>query len=139
VDEVVKDQDSMGMGFMKYMGCSVSFVGSFVEGVWHLRLHYNLFKPIVLSFLFFSYFKDELKANVMEWFPDNENVTHKYLVEMRRMDRDETPFLSVVQLRATILAWWLDDGNVISLDIDDCDRLAHDETSFPPTNPLGIL
>jgi hypothetical protein len=75
----------------------------------------------------------------MEWCPDNENVTHKYLVEMRRMDRDETPFLSVVQLRATILAWWLDDGNVISLDIDDCDRLAHDETSFPPTNPLGIL
>jgi hypothetical protein len=35
-------------------GCSVSFMGSFVEGVWHLRLQCNFPKPIV--FPFFIYF-----------------------------------------------------------------------------------
>jgi hypothetical protein len=58
---------------------------------------------------------------------------------MRRLARDETPFLSVVQLRATTLAWWPDDGNFIPLDTHDHDRSTHDETSYPPTNPLSIL
>jgi hypothetical protein len=58
---------------------------------------------------------------------------------MRRMARDETSFLLVVQLRATTLAWWPDDGNSISLSSHDHDRSAHDETSYPPTNPLSIL
>jgi hypothetical protein len=58
---------------------------------------------------------------------------------MRRLARDETPFLSVVQPRATTLAWWSDDGNVIPLDTHDHDRPTHDETSYPPTNPLSIL
>jgi hypothetical protein len=88
---------------------------------------------------FFHVLKDELKATVLAWCPDNDNVTHKYLVEMRRLARDETPFLSVVQLRATTLAWWPDDGNVIPLDTHDHDRPARDETSYPPTNPLSIL
>jgi len=39
------------------------------------------------------------------WCPDNDNVTHKYLVEMRRLAHDETPFLSATQLRAITLAW----------------------------------
>jgi hypothetical protein len=58
---------------------------------------------------------------------------------MRRLARDETPFLSVVQLRATTLAWWPDDGNVIPPDTYDHDRSARDETSYPPTQPLSIL
>jgi hypothetical protein len=87
---------------------------------------------------FFHVLKDELKATVLAWCPDNDSVTHKYLVEMKRLARDETPFLSV-QLRATTLAWWPDDGNVIPLDTHDHDRSAHDETSYPPTNPLSIL
>jgi hypothetical protein len=95
--------------------------------------------PSFFHSLFLSCFKDELKAIVLAWCPDNDNVTHKYLVEMRRLARDETPFLSVVQLRATTLAWWPDDGNVIPLDTHDHDRSARDETSYPPTNPLSIL
>jgi hypothetical protein len=58
---------------------------------------------------------------------------------MKRLPRDETPFLSVVQPRATTLAWWPDDGNVIPLSTHDRDSSARDETSYPPTNPLRIL
>jgi hypothetical protein len=60
-------------------------------------------------------------------------------MEMRRLARDETPFLSVVQLRATTLAWWPNDGNVTPLSTHDHDRPARDETSYHPTNPLSIL
>jgi hypothetical protein len=88
---------------------------------------------------FFHVLKDELKATSLVWCRDNDNVIHKYLVEMRRMARDETPFLSVVQLRATTLAWWPDDGNVISLDTRDHDKSARDETSYPLANPLSVL
>jgi hypothetical protein len=44
----------------------------------------------------FHVLKDELKATVLAWCLDNDSVTHKYLSEMRRLARDETPFLSVV-------------------------------------------
>jgi hypothetical protein len=54
---------------------------------------------------FFHNLRDKLKAIFLAWCPDNDNVTHKYLVEMRRMARDETPFLSAMQLRAITLAW----------------------------------
>jgi hypothetical protein len=87
----------------------------------------------------FHVFRDELKATVLAWCPEDDSVTHKYFVEMRRLTRDETPFLSVVKLRATTLAWWLDDGNFILLDTHDHDRTTSYDTSYPPTNPLGIL
>jgi hypothetical protein len=45
---------------------------------------------------FFHALRNELKTTVLAWCPDNDSVTHTYLVEMRRMTRDETPFLSVV-------------------------------------------
>jgi hypothetical protein len=95
--------------------------------------------PSFFHSLFLSCFKDELKAIVLAWCPDNDNATHKYLVEMRRLAHDETPFLSVVQLRATALAWWPDDDNVILLDTHDHDSPTQDENSYPPTNPLRIL
>ena len=79
-----------------------------------------------------------MKATILAWCPNNDNVTQKYLVEMRRLAHYEPPFLLVVQLRATTLSWWPDDGDVISLDTHDHDRLTHDETSYPPTNPLSI-
>ena len=66
-------------------------------------------------------------------------VTHKYLAEMGRLARDETPFLSAMQPRAITLACWLDDGNVIPLDIHEHDRPTRDETSYPPTNLLSTL
>jgi hypothetical protein len=58
---------------------------------------------------------------------------------MRRLDCDETPFLSLVELRSTTLAWWLNDGNVIPLDTHDHDNSTRDKTSYPPTNTLRIL
>jgi hypothetical protein len=53
----------------------------------------------------FHVLRNELKATILAWCPDNDIVIHKYLMEMRRITHDETPFLSVVQLRATTLAW----------------------------------
>jgi hypothetical protein len=55
--------------------------------------------------LFISKFREKLKATVMAWCPDNYSVTHKHLVEIIRMARDETPFLSAMQLRAITMAW----------------------------------
>jgi hypothetical protein len=34
-----------------------------------------------------------------------DNVTHKYFTEMRRLARDETPFLLAMTPRATTLVW----------------------------------
>jgi hypothetical protein len=74
-------------------------MGAFVEGVWHLRLRCTFSNHLlaILSFLyFFHVLRNKLKAIVLAWCLDNDSVIHKYLVEMRRMARDETPFLSVV-------------------------------------------
>jgi hypothetical protein len=59
-------------------------------------------------------------------------------MEMRRLARDETPFLSAMQLRAIALVWRPDDDNVIPLDIHGRDRSARDETSYPSTNLSSI-
>jgi hypothetical protein len=67
-------------------------------------MHFFQAHPFCHS-LFLSCFKDKLKATVLAWCPDNDSVTHKYLAEMRRLARDETPFLSAMQLRAITLAW----------------------------------
>jgi hypothetical protein len=48
--------------------------------------------PLSIFHLFYV-LKDEFKDTVLVWCPDNDNVTHKYLAEMRRLDCDETPFL----------------------------------------------
>jgi hypothetical protein len=45
---------------------------------------------------FFHVLRNELKATILAWCPDNDSVIHKYLAEMRRLSRDETSFLSVV-------------------------------------------
>jgi hypothetical protein len=95
--------------------------------------------PSFCHSLFLSCFMDELKAIVLPCCPKDDNVTHKYLAEMRRLARDETPFLSIVQLRVTTLARWPNDGNVILLDTHDRDRPSCDETSYPPTNSLSII
>jgi hypothetical protein len=80
-----------------------------------------------------------LKFIVLAWCPEDDNVTHKYSVEMRRLACDETPFLTIVQLGAITLSWWPDDGNVILIDTYDHDRLARNETSYTSSNPLIIL
>jgi hypothetical protein len=136
---VVKDQDSLGMGFMTYKGLQCLIHGCLCRGCVAPSFAMHFFQANSLSILcFFHVLKDELKATILAWFLDNDSVTHKYLVEMGRLARDETPFLLVVQLRATTLAWWPNDGNVILLDTNDHYRSYHDETSYPPTNPLSI-
>jgi hypothetical protein len=45
---------------------------------------------------FFHVLRNALKATVLAYCPDNDNVTHKYLAKMRRLARDETPFLSTM-------------------------------------------
>jgi hypothetical protein len=57
----------------------------------------HFFQAHLLAILyFFHVLRNELKAIVLAWCPDNDSVIHKYLTEMRRLARDETPFLSVV-------------------------------------------
>jgi hypothetical protein len=57
----------------------------------------HFFQAHLLAILyFFHVLRNKLKATVLAWCPDNDNVIHKYLAEMRRLARDETPFLSVV-------------------------------------------
>jgi hypothetical protein len=62
-------------------------------------------RPLFAIVSFFHNFKERLKATALAWCLDNGNVTHKHLVEMRRLARDETTFLSAMQLRAITLAW----------------------------------
>jgi hypothetical protein len=69
-------------------------MGAFVEGVWYLRLQCTFSKSII--FPFFHNVKESLKAIALAWCPNNGNVTQKHLVEMRRLARDETPFLSAM-------------------------------------------
>jgi len=94
--------------------------------------------PLISILLFFHNFKERLKVTALAWCPDNGNVTHKHLVEMRGLARDETPFIPSMQLRDITLVWLPYDINFIPLDIHGCDRSAHDETSYPSTNLSSI-
>jgi hypothetical protein len=67
-------------------------------------MHFFQAHPLDILCLF-HVLKDELKATSLVWCPDNDSVTHKYLVEMKRLARDEIPFLATMQLRAITLAW----------------------------------
>ena len=67
------------------------------------------------------------------------NVTHKHFTEMRRLGRDETPFLLAMPPRATTLAWCQTVGSVIPLDAHGPNRLARDETPYPLTRSCSII
>jgi hypothetical protein len=57
----------------------------------------HFFQPHYFSILcLFHNFKEKLNATDLAWCPNNDSVSHKYLVEMRRLARDETPFLSAM-------------------------------------------
>jgi hypothetical protein len=58
-------------------------------------MHFFQAHPLAIL-CFFHVLKDELKTIVLAWSLDNYSVTHKYLAEMRKLARDETPFLSIV-------------------------------------------
>jgi hypothetical protein len=57
----------------------------------------HFFQAHILVILYFFHgLRNKLKATILDWCLDNNNVIEKYLVEMIRMTHDETPFLSVV-------------------------------------------
>ena len=58
---------------------------------------------------------------------------------MRRLARDETPFLLEMKPRVTTLAWQPAGGNVILLGAHGPNRLARDETPHPLTRSCFII
>jgi hypothetical protein len=78
----------------RVMTYEVSFM-SFVDVAPSFAMHFFQADPLAIL-CFFHVLKDELKATVLAWCPDNDSVTDKYPAEMRRLARDETSFLSVV-------------------------------------------
>jgi hypothetical protein len=91
------DQDSLGTGFMTIQGVVVSHSWCLCRGCVapSFAMHFFQAHPFSIR-CFFHVLKDELKAIVLAWCPDNDSVIHKYLAEMRRLAHDETPFISVV-------------------------------------------
>jgi hypothetical protein len=83
-------------------------VGASEEGELHLVMDANVSKPIdafYLLFLLFSSFKRLVGGHCPGVVTSGGNVTHKHFTKMRRVARDETPFLLAMPPRATTLAW----------------------------------
>jgi hypothetical protein len=88
-------------------------VGTFVEGELHLVINATLFlahpMPFILSFisfdLFLLCFKGKVEAQCLGLVTRDDSVTHKNFTKMRRLARDETPFLLAMPPRATTLVW----------------------------------
>jgi hypothetical protein len=67
----------------------------------------NVSKPIH-AFYLYSYcffFKNLVRGHCLGVVTSGGNVTHKHFTEMRRLARDETPFLLAMPPRAINLAW----------------------------------
>jgi hypothetical protein len=67
----------------------------------------NVSKPIH-AFYLYSYcffFQEASQGTLPGMVTSGGNVTHKHFTEMRRVARDETPFLLAMPPRATTLAW----------------------------------
>jgi hypothetical protein len=82
------------MSFMKYKGSHYLIYGCLCRGCVAPSFAMHFYKPIL--FPFFLVLRNKLKATILAWCRDNDSVIQKYLVKMRRLARDETPFLSVV-------------------------------------------
>jgi hypothetical protein len=61
------------------------------------------FMPFIFILIDFS-FKNLVRGHCLGVVTSGGNVTHKHFTEMRRLDRDETPFLLDMPLRDTTLA-----------------------------------
>jgi hypothetical protein len=55
--------------------------------------------------LIFIFSKMLIKGHCLGLVTNGGNVSHKHFTEMRRLARDETPFLLAMPPRATTLAW----------------------------------
>jgi hypothetical protein len=82
-------------------------VGASVEGELHLtwmQMFPSPFMPFIFIVIAFS-FKKLVRGHYPGMVTNGGNVTHKHFTEMRRLARDETPFLLAMPPRATTLAW----------------------------------
>ena len=83
-------------------------VGASEEGELHLVMDANVCKPIQLLLPFYLItfsFKRLVRGHCLCVVTNGDNVTHKHFMEMRRLARDETPFLLAMPPRATTLVW----------------------------------
>jgi hypothetical protein len=62
-------------------------------------------KPIHAFYLHSFSSKMLVKGHCPSLMTSGGNVSHKHFTEMRRLARDETPFLLAMPPRATTLAW----------------------------------
>jgi hypothetical protein len=65
--------------------------------------------PFILSlialYLFLLCFKGRIEGHCLGLVTKGGSITHKHFTEMKRLDRDETPFLLAIPPRATALVW----------------------------------
>jgi hypothetical protein len=83
-------------------------MGASEEGEIHLVMDENVSKSHSMPFILLSYFfsfKRLVRGHCPGVVTSGDNVTHKHFTEMRRLARDETPFLLDMPPRATTLAW----------------------------------
>jgi hypothetical protein len=116
-------------------------VGASVEGELHLSWMTMFpipFMPFIFILIDFS-FKKLVRGQFPGMVTSGGNVTHKHFTEMRRLVRDETPFLLDMPSRATTLAWWLVAGSVIPLHSHGPNMLARDEAPYPLTRSCFII
>jgi hypothetical protein len=82
-------------------------VGASVEGELHLswmQMFPSPLVPFIIILISFS-FKKLVRGYCLCVVTDGGNVTHKRFKEMRRLARDETPFLMAMPPRDTTLTW----------------------------------
>jgi hypothetical protein len=83
-------------------------VGASVEGELHLVMDAIVSYPIkclLFIVLLLFLFKRIAGGHCPDVVISGDNVTHKHFTEMRRLARDETPFLLAMPPRATTLVW----------------------------------
>jgi hypothetical protein len=86
-------------------------MGASVKGELHLIMDVIVSYPIqcllflLLLFLVFFLFNGKVEGLCPCMVTRGDNITHKQFTEMRRLARDETPFLLAMPPRATTLVW----------------------------------
>jgi hypothetical protein len=105
VDEVVRDVWARGAVIagkcMAYLWVPLKRVSCTCHGCKCFQAH-----SCLLSFIFIAFsFKRLVRGHCPGVVTSGGNVTHKHFTNMRRLARDETPFLLAMPPRATTLAW----------------------------------
>jgi hypothetical protein len=80
---------------LKRVSCTLSWMQMFPSP-------FNAFLPFYLIAFFFQ---ENSWGTLPGVVTSGDSVTHKHFTEMRRLARDETPFLLAMPPRATTLAW----------------------------------